>query len=72
MDDSFSQQLNRARNMSGEQKVRESLQIFERTSRLMLAGLRDENPGISDHQLLQKLYERLEINRQLETSRSVI
>jgi hypothetical protein len=71
MDTSFREQIKRASQMTGEQKVRESLQLFERTSRLMLAGLRDEYPQLAEPQLLQKLYERLEINRQLESARSV-
>ncbi len=68
MDESFWQQVERARNMTGEQKVRESLQLFERTSRLILDGLRDEFPGDSEEKLLQKLYARLEINRQVESA----
>jgi hypothetical protein len=70
MDESFQQQVERARRMTGEDKVRESLQIFERTSRLMLDGLRDEFPNLAEQQLLQKLYERLEINRELEFARA--
>jgi hypothetical protein len=69
MDESSRQQIERARQMTGEQKVRESLQLFERTSALLLAGLRDEYPALSEHQLLQKLYERLAINRELENAR---
>jgi len=52
--------------MSGDEKVRESLQTFERTSRLIMDGLRDEFPTLSEQHLLQKLYERLEINRRLQ------
>jgi hypothetical protein len=66
MDDSFHQQIERARQMSGDEKVRESLQLFQRTSRLMLDGLRNEYPKLSEPQLLEKLYERLAFNRQLE------
>lgn len=71
MDDSFFQEVDRARRMTGEEKVRESLQIFERTSRLMLDGLRDEYPHLPEYELLLKLYERLEINRELESVRSI-
>lgn len=66
MDESFHQQVERARRMSGNEKVRESLQIFERTSQLMMDGLRNEFPSLPEQQLLQKLYERLEINRTLD------
>jgi hypothetical protein len=70
MDDSFRQEIERARHMSGEEKVRESLQIFERNSRLMLDGLRDEFPALSEQQLLEKLYQRLAVNRELESVRA--
>ena len=70
MDDSYWQQVERARRMTGEEKIRESLQLFERTSRLMLDGLRDEFPNFGERQLLEKLYERLEVNRALELSRA--
>jgi hypothetical protein len=56
--------------MSGEEKVRESLQIFERNSRLMLDGLRDEFPALSEQHLLERLYERLAVNRELESVRA--
>lgn len=67
MDESFYQEVERARTMTGEEKVRESLQIFERTARLMLDGLRDQFPELTEQQTLQKLYERLAINRQLDS-----
>jgi hypothetical protein len=71
MDSSFHEQVERARRMTGEEKVRESLQLFERTSRLMFDGLRDEFPYLDNPQLLQKLYERLAINRELESVKSM-
>ena len=67
MDESFWQQIERARLMTGEEKVRESLQLFERTSRLMLDGLRDENPNDTEEELRYKLYERLAINRKIDS-----
>jgi hypothetical protein len=70
MDDSFREQIERAAAMTGEQKMRESLQIFERTSGLMLDGLRDQYPESDEQELLRKLYERLSINRELEYSNS--
>ena len=70
MDESFREQIARAASMTGEQKMRESLQIFERTARLMLDGLRDQYPELGEQELLRKLYERLAINRELEYSNS--
>jgi hypothetical protein len=69
MDDSLRQEIDRARHMTGEEKMRESLQIFERNSRLMLDGLCDEFSAFSEQHLLQKLYERLAVNRQIESIR---
>ena len=71
MDESFEQQVERARRMTGAEKMRESLQIFERTSRLMLDGLRDEYPHLPEPMVLQKLYERLATNRELESAASI-
>jgi hypothetical protein len=65
MDDYSPQEIERARLMTGEEKMRESLQVFERTSRLMFDGLRDEFPTLSEDHILQKLYERLAVNRGL-------
>ena len=70
MDSSTREQIERARRMTGEAKVRESLQLFDRTRRLMLDGLRDENPEASESQLLELLGERLRINRALEERRA--
>jgi hypothetical protein len=69
MDDSFRQQIERARQMTGEDKVRESLQLFDRTRRMMLDGLRDEYPDATEEKLLDLLSERLAINRILENRR---
>jgi hypothetical protein len=69
MDDSFRQQIERARQMTGEDKVRESLQLFDRTRRMMLDGLRDEYPDATEEKLLDLLSERLAINRILGNRR---
>lgn len=69
MDSSTREQIERARQMTGEEKVRESLQLFDRTRRLMLDGLRNEYPEASESQLLEMLGERLRINRALEDRR---
>jgi hypothetical protein len=70
MDSSTREQIERARLMTGEQKVRESLQLFDRTRHLMLDGLRSENPSASEDRLLELLGERLTINRDLEDRRA--
>jgi len=69
MDSSTREQIERARRMTGEEKVRESLQLFDRTRRLILDGLRDEFPGESEARLLELLGERLSINRTIENRR---
>ncbi len=70
MDDSTREQIERARNQSGGEKMRESLQVFERNSRMMRDGIRHQFPHLSEQQLLQKLYEYLAINRELEFGRA--
>lgn len=65
MDDYSPEEIERARGMTGEEKLRESLQVFERSSRLIFDGLRDEFPGLPEQQLLQKLYDRLALNRKI-------
>jgi hypothetical protein len=69
MDSSTREQIERARQMTGEEKVRESLQLFDRTRRLMLDGLRDEFPRENEARLLELLGERLSINRAIENRR---
>lgn len=69
MDSSTREQIERARQMTGEEKVRESLQLFDRTRRLMLDGLRDEFPRENEARLLELLGERLSINRTIENRR---
>ena len=69
MDQSFWEQVDRAKTMSGEQKMRESLELFDRTRQLMLDGLRNQNPQATEPELIQMLYDRLALNRRLEMLR---
>lgn len=66
MDESLHSEVERARTLTGEQKIRESLQIFERNARLMLDGLRNEFRQFSEEQLRLKLYERLAVNHEIQ------
>jgi hypothetical protein len=52
--------------MSPEQKLLAGPRLFERSCRIMLDGLRHENPDASEERLQQLLRERLAIIRRLE------
>lgn len=55
-----------ARQMTPEQKLLAGPRIFERSCRIMLDGLRHENPGAEEQTLKQLLTERLALVRRLE------
>ena len=56
-----------ARNTPAETKLREGLLLFDRTCRIMAAGIRDERPDADDAAVLEALRTRLRIARVLET-----
>lgn len=66
MDDSFWEEIERAKKLSGTQKMSESLRLFDEVSRRMLAGVKSQFPGISDNKALQIRRERIDIIRKLE------
>lgn len=55
-----------AREMAPEQKLLAGPRIFERSCRIMLDGLRHENPGADEPTLQRLLRERLALIRRLE------
>ena len=48
------------------EKLLEGLRLFDRTCRVMSAGIAHERPGADADEILQTLRERLRIARQLE------
>lgn len=66
MDDSFWRQVERARKMTGDERVREGLALFDRAIRIMTDGIRHQFPGASEEEVRQIRRERLAKIRQLQ------
>jgi hypothetical protein len=66
IDELYLDKVRAAREMSPEQKLLAGPRLFERSCRIMLDGLRHENPDASEERLQQLLRERLAIIRRLE------
>jgi hypothetical protein len=69
MDDSFRQQVERARRMSGDQRFREGLALCDRAFRLMKDGIRHQFPQATPEEVMRILRERLAIIRAIEAKR---
>jgi len=69
MDDSFRQQVERARRMTPDQRFREGLALCDRAFRLMTDGIRHQFPDATPEEVLRILRQRLDIIRALETKR---
>jgi hypothetical protein len=69
MDDSTSQQIERARHMTPDERFREGLALCDRTFRLMQDGIRYQYPQASPVDVLRILRERLDKVRMLEAKR---
>jgi len=60
IDELFLDKVRAARAMSPEDKLLAGPRLFERSCRIMLDGLRDENPDADDARLQDLLRERLD------------
>ena len=69
MDDSFWQQVERARRMTGDERVREGLALFDRALRLMSDGIRHQFPDATPEDVRRIRRERLAVNRTAELAR---
>lgn len=65
----YREELEAARRMPFAEKLLEGPRLFDRSRRLMLAGLRAEHPGASEDELHALLIERLERLERLERHR---
>jgi hypothetical protein len=59
--------IDAARIRPPAEKLLEGLHLFDRTCRVMAAGIAHERPGANSAEILQTLRDRLRIARQLET-----
>ena len=66
IDELFLDKVLAAREMPPEEKLVAGLRLFEHSCRIMLDGLRDENPDADEDRLQQLLRERLALIRRLE------
>jgi hypothetical protein len=66
IDELFLDKVRAARAMSPEAKLLAGPRLFERACRIMLDGLRNENPDADEERLQQLLRERLALIRRLE------
>jgi hypothetical protein len=66
MDESFWDEIERSRKLTGAQRMTASLRLFDEASRRMLAGIKSEFPGISEEEARRIRRERLDLVRRLE------
>jgi hypothetical protein len=66
VDDFDREAIAAARRRSPSDKLREGLVLFDRTARIMTAGIRDERPDADAADQLRILRERLRLARLLE------
>jgi hypothetical protein len=64
-DPRYRERVERARLMTGEEKVREGLRLSELALEIMADGIRGQHPGASEEELQQLLCERVDTLRAL-------
>jgi hypothetical protein len=69
MDTSTREQIERARQMTLDERFREGLALCDRTFRLMQDGIRHQFPQATPEEVVGILRERLSRIRRLETKR---
>jgi hypothetical protein len=69
MDDSFWNEVARAKRMTGGQRITESLRLFDEAVERMLAGIKSQFPGISDDEARRIRRERIDKIRRIESLR---
>jgi hypothetical protein len=66
VDEIYRQRVRRARATPPEQKILDSFRLFEFSHRIMLDGIRNENPEADERQIQELALRRFEILRRLE------
>jgi len=62
----YKEEVIEARAMSPAEKVLAGQQLFEAACRITLAGIRNQNPGVSEQECLEILRQRLALQRRLD------
>jgi hypothetical protein len=57
-----------ARQMKPSDKFLAGARLFDFACRITMSGIRDQNPGVNDEQVLEILRQRLALARRLEQS----
>lgn len=65
----YKERVLRARRTPPEEKLRAGPELFDLVCRIMLDGLRNENPGADEEQLRKLLTARLALLKKLENAR---
>ena len=65
-DEIYRERVIRARNAAPEAKILAGQRLFESACEITLAGIRDQNPGITEEQCRQILRDRLAWRRRRE------
>jgi hypothetical protein len=68
-DEIYRERVLRARATPPEQKLLDGFRLFEFACRIMLDGVRNENPGADESQIQEIFVRRFEIVRKLEQFR---
>ena len=68
IDELYRERVERARQMSPEDKLLAGLDLFDLTSTIMADGVRDQFPDADQHRVQEILRERLALIRRLEAS----
>ena len=69
IDEIYRDRVQRARQMSPEDKFLAGARLFDRSCRIMADGIRDQFPGAGERRVQEILRERLAIARRLEEHR---
>lgn len=65
-DEIYRERVLRARATPPEQKLLDAFRLFEFGCRIMLDGIRNENPGADDSRIREILAQRFDMQRRLE------
>src|SRR5262245_15541660 len=66
IDHLYREEIEAARQMTGEQRLLAGGDLFDAACQITLAGIRSGNPNLTQEELLDKLRERLQLGRLLE------
>jgi len=65
-DAKLARRVARARSMTGEERLREGMELFEESLERMKAGVRFRHPDFSEQEVLEKVNKQLKLIRDAE------